>query len=581
MSIVALFFGTCVSKTCRKSGEDLLLSHRIESRCKTFVLRLLTFSSRITTNYVLVSTDIEQELVIMTTYTHQNSPNPAKLIEALRHLGYDNYIAISDLIDNCWDANAKNVRVQTRSVGTGHEIIIADDGVGMSREVLAEAIKLGSMVEKDIATDLGKFGMGLVTASLSIARQTIVLTKTESGELLKAVNDVDEVIRTNQFISYLDKASAQDTTFFREMVDDAKSATIVVLRKCDNLQDKNPSQFGKTLGKHIARIFREFMASDKRCLYVNGVKLDRIDPLKWDHPETDHFCDEPLEVKYETESGTIVDTVRIKLAIVPENPATGQKEKDLSMRSQGFYVMRNHREICEAQSLGFFVKHNSLNRLRGEIHFSGVLDDFMGVSFTKNGVRLGQSARDQLERFLKGQIETIRKRLQKKQRVEVPEDVTEVHQGAEKEIHKKSKLLLTPESVGPEPAAPKTETGERTKHGKKEGSEAQKERKPGEQKETRGFATNCKFEAMAMGEAGVIYEPEQVGKTIVVRWNSDHPFYKRFVLDNIEDKGMLAAADYLVYSLACAELMYSKDDDNELVQNFKSAISTNLRVLLG
>lgn len=44
-----------------------------------------------------------------------------------------------------------------------------------------------------------------------------------------------------------------------------------------------------------------------------------------------------------------------------------------------------------------------------------------------------------------------------------------------------------------------------------------------------------------MGEGGVIYEPEQVGKTIVVRWNSDHPFYRRFVLDNIQDKGMLAA----------------------------------------
>jgi Histidine kinase-, DNA gyrase B-, and HSP90-like ATPase len=517
----------------------------------------------------------------MTTYTHPNSPNPAKLIEALRHLGYDNYTAISDLIDNCWDANAKNVRVLTRSAGTGHEIIIADDGAGMSREVLAEAIKLGSMVDKDIATDLGKFGMGLVTASLSIARQTIVLTKTENGELLKAISDVDEVVRTNQFVSHLDKASTQDATFFKEMLENSKSGTIVILRKCDNLQDKNASQFGKTLGKHIARIFREFMVSDERCLYVNGVKLERIDPLKWDNTETDHFCDEPLEVKHETENGPITDTIRIKLAIVTENPATGQKEKDLSMRSQGFYVMRNHREICEAESLGFFVKHNSLNRFRGEIHFSGVLDDFMGVSFTKNGVRLGQSARDQLERFLKGQIETIRKRLQKKQRIEVPEDVTEVHQGAEKEIHKKSKLLLTPESVAPEPSERKTETGHETKHGKKEVSESQKDQKPSELKEAYGFATSCRFEAMAMGEGGVIYEPEQVGKTIIVRWNSDHPFYKRFVLDNIQDKGMLAAADYLVYSLACAELMYSKDDDNELVQNFKAAISANLRVLLG
>lgn len=513
----------------------------------------------------------------MSVYTHQNSPNPAKLIHALRYLGYDNDSAISDLIDNCWDANAKTVKVWTRSPNTGNEIIIADDGKGMGQSILPEAIKLGSMIEKDVATDLGKFGMGLVTASLSIARQTIILTKTSDGDLMKAINDVDEVIRTNQFVSYLGKASLEDLAVFNELLPEATSGTVVILRKCDGLQNKtNMATYGNKLAKHIARIFREFIISDGRSLYVNGQKLEAIDPLKWDDSNTEHFCDDTLEVKFEAESGVFTDTLRVKLAIIPDNPGAGQKDKDLSMRSQGFYIMRNHREIADAETLGLFLKHNSLNRFRAEIHFSGVLDEFMGVSFTKTGVRLGQSATDQLRTYLGGQIETIRKRLQKKQRVEVPGDVAEVHQGAEKEIHKKAKLLLTPESVQPDPVSEPREP----KEGKRNPAQTSKDSKSGEIKELHGFATSCKFETAAMGEAGVIYEPEQVGKVITIRWNSDHPFYKRFVLDNIQDKGMLAAADYLVYSLACAELLYSKDENIELVQNFKTAISTNLRVLL-
>lgn len=521
---------------------------------------------------------------MQTSFNYENRPNPSKLIKSLRYLGYDNYTAIGDLIDNCWDANAKTVKVWTRSPNTGHEVIIADDGKGMNREFLGEAIRLGSMIEKDVTADLGKFGMGLVTASLSLARQTTVLTKTETTELLKAINDVDEVIRTNQFISHLDKASASDAAFFREILGDAKSGTIVILRKCDNVHQVNMSQFGIQLGKYLARIFREFLAPDGkegRSMYVNGQRLQRIDPLQWDSPDTEHFSDEKLEVKLETDHGTVADTIRIKLAIVPENPGIGQKERGLNQRAQGFYILRNHREIADAESLGLFTKHNSLNRFRAEIHFSGTLDDFMGVSFTKIGVRLDQSAADKLREFLKGQIETIRKTLGKKERVVVPADVTEVHQGAEKEIHKKSKLLLTPESTATKPAEKSGEQSEESKGNKTDTTSPPHEGPKKEIVEPRGFVTNCKFEASGMGEAGAIYDASQVGKTIVITWNSDHPFYKRFVLDNVQDKGMLAAADYLVYSLACAELLYSKDDDEALVQNFKATMSVNLRVLLG
>src|SRR5437867_8785085 len=139
------------------------------------------------------------------TFSHDSSPNPAKLIESLRYLGYDNYHAISDIVDNSLDAGAKNIRVIVRTSKGAPEIVVADDGGGMDEDILDQAIRLGSLVEKDASSDLGRFGMGLCTASLSICRQTTVLTKTLDGELLKAVNDVDEVKRLNSFVSIFGK----------------------------------------------------------------------------------------------------------------------------------------------------------------------------------------------------------------------------------------------------------------------------------------------------------------------------------------------------------------------------------------
>ena len=104
----------------------------------------------------------------MLEFNKPNEPNPARLIESLRHVGYGNYEAIADLVDNCFDAEADRVFIQISQHRGDFHITVADNGWGMGRETLDQALKLGSLTERDIATDLGKFGMGLVTASLSL-----------------------------------------------------------------------------------------------------------------------------------------------------------------------------------------------------------------------------------------------------------------------------------------------------------------------------------------------------------------------------------------------------------------------------
>src|SRR5260370_31437160 len=100
------------------------------------------------------------------TFNHNSSPNPAKLIESLRYLGYDNYHAISDIVDNSVDAGAKNIRVIVRTSKGAPEIVVADDGLGMDEEILDQAIRLRSLVEKEASNALGPFGMELSTAPL-------------------------------------------------------------------------------------------------------------------------------------------------------------------------------------------------------------------------------------------------------------------------------------------------------------------------------------------------------------------------------------------------------------------------------
>jgi len=133
------------------------------------------------------------------------------------------------------------------------------------------------------------------------------------------------------------------------------------------------------------------------------------------------------------------------------------------------------------------------------------------------------------------------------------------------------------------PKAPKEQREpKRKRNGEKQKPEdSTQTREPREKQQPGGFAANCRFETASMGEAGVIYEAEQQGRTIIIRWNSDHPFYKRFVLENVQDKRIVAASDFLIYSLACAELMWFTNEETlELFHNLKTVMSGNMRTLL-
>ncbi|MDK2600555.1 ATP-binding protein [Bacillus stercoris] len=165
----------------------------------------------------------------MVKFDRENNPNAALLTSALRSIGYDNVSAISDILDNSLDAEASVISIHFQEKGSYREIAIVDNGWGMDLQTLDQALRLGSDVDsRNINAELGKFGMGLSTASLSLARRLEVFTKQKDGKLYKSVSDVDEIFKTNKFIKSLEEANDDDYKFFNALLDGEKVVLLFV-----------------------------------------------------------------------------------------------------------------------------------------------------------------------------------------------------------------------------------------------------------------------------------------------------------------------------------------------------------------
>src|SRR5215472_7661585 len=103
-------------------------------------------------------------------------PSAKRLISSLRDIGYDLPSAVADLIDNSIAAGATVVHVDTEFSGAKSWIRIADNGSGMTERQLTEAMRFGTRREYS-RRDLGKFGLGLKSASLSQCRCLTVATR--------------------------------------------------------------------------------------------------------------------------------------------------------------------------------------------------------------------------------------------------------------------------------------------------------------------------------------------------------------------------------------------------------------------
>lgn len=503
--------------------------------------------------------------------TRSNQPNAAKLISSLRNTGYDSYSAIADIVDNSIDAEARTIKIFVEQKDKKISIIIADDGIGMDEAILDEALKLGSKTDRDEVSDLGKYGMGLCTASISMAKKLEVITKKKDEKILFSSQDLDVVVERNEFVKILREANVKEEEFFKKMLKGG-SGTVVVISNVDRLSDTNYSQFSATLSKQLGRIYRKFLEVGIE-IFVNDKKIIKSDPLFSENKETKIYSDELYELPPSAINGK-KESIRVKIVILPLYNEQLESEYKMNITNQGFYVMRNNREVAKSITMGLFTKHNSLNRLRMELSFNATLDNEMGVRFTKDGVSPNQAIMDFIKQEIGGQIASISISL-KKEKASSPAMVVD-HAGSEQVIAQRAKLLITPEAVV-------EKRGPREKHEDVDASgvaDKPKDRVNFREVKTSPKGMGARFESVSHGREGVLYECYQEGKIIVIQWNTDHPFYDQVILANKDSKAIISALDYLVFAFASAEMKTQNDDNVELMANIKSIMSTNLRALL-
>jgi hypothetical protein len=313
--------------------------------------------------------------------------------------------------------------------------------------------------------------------------------------------------------------------------------------------------------------------------------IEPLDPLllqgfafKSDKYETSIFSDDCYDVRVWENGETREEKIRIRLTILPlldKKLWDDRWPKDVprpSLRGQGFYIMRNNREIASGESLDLFTKHNDFNRLRGEIFFTATIDSEMGVNFTKRKLELTQSLHDQLRTYLKDQLETARRILRKHRGVK-ESHVSESFRESEEVIERKKKLLVKRK---------KTEE-EITKE-----IEAQKKKQPAKTAEQiareqekfldeAGKPKECAFDVTNLGKNGSFFETEKIGHTLVIKYNLDHPFYYKFYSE--KDRSTQNDLNFLLYSFIMAKRNLQPDQE-AIMEQVEGLWSLNLKALL-
>ena len=196
---------------------------------------------------------------------YQRSVPTTSVIESVRSFGYDLNTAIADLIDNSITAHASEIKVHLEWNKGEPVVFISDNGSGMSEEELSANIVLGSKhpsIARD-DDDLGRFGLGMKTASLSMARQLNVFSKKMDENICFRSWDIKVVEELNDWL-----IGKKIPDWFEDVPKDIKpqsSGTLIIWRDCDRVLKyakdlKTFKQRAIELSEHLGVIFSRFLA---------------------------------------------------------------------------------------------------------------------------------------------------------------------------------------------------------------------------------------------------------------------------------------------------------------------------------
>ena len=198
-------------------------------------------------------------------------PSPSSMLGSLRSIGYNLKTALADVLDNSIAAGASHIEIVNNDLKSGANelewIAIVDNGIGMTRDGIAAAFTLGGKGINAFRheTDLGRFGLGLKTASFSQCKRLTVISKTNTSEVSSLVFDIDyigdngwKVFDSGNQESLLNKVKSRlkNTNFFEK-----EAWTLVLWENLDKIEVNNFQSFYRQIEKvieHFSLIFHKF-----------------------------------------------------------------------------------------------------------------------------------------------------------------------------------------------------------------------------------------------------------------------------------------------------------------------------------
>jgi len=339
------------------------------------------------------------------------TPLAGPLIETLRAVGYDTQTAVADLIDNSISAGASNVWLHFNWDGDNSTIDLLDDGSGMNARELIDAMRPGSQspLETRSEKDLGRFGLGLKTASFSQCRSLTVISKRENYAICTRSWDLDYVEQTNRWMLLEYPVLSKD----RERLESLQSGTMIRWNNLDRLVKGTRKENAQDLDRfmtimadvrdHLRMVFHRFLEQGRLSIWLNDRKLEAWDPYLRGFDATQP---QPEEVFWE-------GLVRVKPYVLPHHSKLDREAFAQAAgpngwnAQQGFYIYRNERLLVAGSWLGMFKKEEHCKLARIMIDVPNSMDREWDIDIKKSVARPLAMLRDELRRIA-SQITTKR-----------------------------------------------------------------------------------------------------------------------------------------------------------------------------
>lgn len=421
------------------------------------------------------------------------------LVSSLRDQGYnDTTSALCEHVDNSVQAGASEVRIYFRQNGKPGsyktDVAVLDNGRGMAPNVLKVAMAFGGSLNFNNRSGIGRFGMGMKTAALSMSPMIELYSWQELGAIYNLALDVEAIGRdrsNNVFLEdpqLLDELPEELADLIQkpmsvpkdreqqDLLADSRdnltealgeTGTIVYMPNCDRLSFAKSNTLVDHATKEMARVYRRAIGDGLR-LYINNRRVTAFDPTySMSNARHRQYLDEVeakgsklvtvkiVEIPIHDKEDSATAQIKISLFKLPIEEWSHLPQKTLKndlhvFNGQTVSILRNGRELFADRMPELTTRHSITHWFRVQIDFPGELDEAFGVAANKQGVRLKGYVKEAIKKSIGDDISAVIseiRRFQSEQRInaEASKPSTSESKATSSDPHQARSIALTAE----------------------------------------------------------------------------------------------------------------------------------------